>query len=206
MKEISTIASMDLAGGAPCLDFVNTMLNDDTIVERLHSYQDLLTLTRRLQLLDKGVVDRLAREAIKNPDQAHRIFDKARAARTSMLHVFQALASGGAKQIQPAELSSFNQYIHEALGKRQFTVFRNQLRTTWNYPPDALMQPVWLFILSACELLNTKNQSMIKQCGACAWLFLDETKNHRRKWCDMKTCGANQKARRFYQRKKMNKA
>jgi len=31
----------------------------------------------------------------------------------------------------------------------------------------------------------------------CRWLFLDTSKNHTRRWCDMKVCGNRIKARRF---------
>jgi len=33
-----------------------------------------------------------------------------------------------------------------------------------------------------------------------AWLFLDRSRNRSRRWCDMKTCGNREKARRHYQR------
>jgi predicted RNA-binding Zn ribbon-like protein len=42
----------------------------------------------------------------------------------------------------------------------------------------------------------------VKDCGdpSCRWLFLDTSKNHTRRWCDMKTCGNRMKARRFQAR------
>jgi predicted RNA-binding Zn ribbon-like protein len=33
-------------------------------------------------------------------------------------------------------------------------------------------------------------------------LFLDHSRNHSRKWCDMSSCGNRAKARRHYQRKR----
>jgi predicted RNA-binding Zn ribbon-like protein len=41
--------------------------------------------------------------------------------------------------------------------------------------------------------------SMLRECGnpECRWLFLDTSKNHTRRWCDMKICGNRMKARRF---------
>jgi predicted RNA-binding Zn ribbon-like protein len=38
--------------------------------------------------------------------------------------------------------------------------------------------------------------------GNCGWLFLDESRGKRRRWCDMKDCGGRAKARRFYERHK----
>jgi predicted RNA-binding Zn ribbon-like protein len=38
--------------------------------------------------------------------------------------------------------------------------------------------------------------------GACGWLFVDESRGKRRRWCDMKDCGSRAKARSFYERHK----
>ncbi|WP_344746998.1 CGNR zinc finger domain-containing protein [Streptosporangium vulgare] len=35
-------------------------------------------------------------------------------------------------------------------------------------------------------------------CPSCYWLFLDTSKNGRRRWCSMTTCGSRDKARRYY--------
>jgi predicted RNA-binding Zn ribbon-like protein len=42
----------------------------------------------------------------------------------------------------------------------------------------------------------------VRACGAdtCRWLFLDTSRNHTRRWCDMKVCGNRMKARRFHER------
>ncbi|HXY97447.1 MAG TPA: CGNR zinc finger domain-containing protein [Steroidobacteraceae bacterium] len=39
----------------------------------------------------------------------------------------------------------------------------------------------------------------VRACDAdsCRWLFLDTSRNHTRRWCDMKVCGNRMKARRF---------
>jgi predicted RNA-binding Zn ribbon-like protein len=36
----------------------------------------------------------------------------------------------------------------------------------------------------------------------CEWFFLDTSKNHHRRWCDMTRCGNRAKVQRFYERKK----
>jgi predicted RNA-binding Zn ribbon-like protein len=35
----------------------------------------------------------------------------------------------------------------------------------------------------------------------CRWLFLDTSKNHTRRWCNMRVCGNRMKARRFHARR-----
>lgn len=54
---------------------------------------------------------------------------------------------------------------------------------------------------SALALLSDSREIVrIKLCPGdhCGWLFLDETRNARRKWCMMKTCGNRAKAARHY--------
>ncbi|GAB4042692.1 CGNR zinc finger domain-containing protein [Spirosoma jeollabukense] len=204
MGKVSTIAEMDLIGGAACLDFVNTALNDELPVERLHRYTDLLTLIHRLSLLDTRTLAALKELVEQNPQQAERVLQKAREIRQVMLTVFAALARGQLQQVRAQVIISFNEYIQEALSERGFFTQGANLELSWERPAKELMQAVWVFSLSAYELLTTQDQQLIKQCGACGWFFLDETKNHRRKWCDMQTCGTNQKARRYYQRKKQS--
>jgi predicted RNA-binding Zn ribbon-like protein len=40
----------------------------------------------------------------------------------------------------------------------------------------------------------------VRRCAneKCLWLFVDESKNGTRRWCDMTACGNRAKARRHY--------
>ena len=38
----------------------------------------------------------------------------------------------------------------------------------------------------------------VGECPSCGWLFLDTSRNGRRRWCSMATCGSRDKARRYY--------
>ena len=55
---------------------------------------------------------------------------------------------------------------------------------------------------SVYDILTTANMEKIKECPSCGGLFIDRTKNGKRRWCDMKVCGSNEKAKRYYHRKK----
>jgi predicted RNA-binding Zn ribbon-like protein len=51
---------------------------------------------------------------------------------------------------------------------------------------------------SALRLIGEAPAHRIKICRACGWLFLDQSKNGSRIWCDMAVCGNRSKARRSY--------
>lgn len=60
-----------------------------------------------------------------------------------------------------------------------------------------------LVAVSAAALLaDPREMARLKTCpGAdCGWMFIDETKNGRRRWCTMETCGNRVKAARHYAR------
>jgi len=53
-------------------------------------------------------------------------------------------------------------------------------------------------------LMDGRELRRLKMCPGdnCGWLFIDETKNARRTWCSMETCGNRAKAARHYARSK----
>lgn len=62
-----------------------------------------------------------------------------------------------------------------------------------------------LVAISTLSILSDERElTRVKKCPGsnCGWLFLDETKNARRKWCIMETCGNRAKASRNYARRK----
>lgn len=61
-----------------------------------------------------------------------------------------------------------------------------------------------LVSISAVSILaDHREHDRVKLCPGhdCGWLFLDETKNSRRRWCLMEVCGNRAKSSRHYARK-----
>jgi predicted RNA-binding Zn ribbon-like protein len=201
----TTITEMHLDGGAACLDFVNSALNTEKeeIVERLNTYDDLLILSSRLFLIDNQNIKLLREKAKNNPGEANEILSVARQVRLRLDEVFRTMAHGQLDKIEPMKLEKLNQDFAETLNNRKLVVTSGQLQMRWltNENID-LKLPLWTFILSAYELLLHEEKQYIRQCAACRWLFLDTSKSHRRKWCDMQTCGSSEKSRRYYKKRK----
>lgn len=60
-----------------------------------------------------------------------------------------------------------------------------------------------LAIMSAFSIVaDPRELGRVKTCPGdnCGWMFVDETKNSRRTWCLMETCGNRAKAARHYQK------
>ena len=73
---------------------------------------------------------------------------------------------------------------------------------SWSGAEPSPEIPLWKLAQAASDLLLSSDAELVKDCGdpTCRWLFLDVSKNHTRRWCDMKTCGNRMKARRHQAR------
>lgn len=54
--------------------------------------------------------------------------------------------------------------------------------------------------LDAMTLALSPRITRVKECPGCHWLFVDATRNGRKRWCEMRTCGNRAKARRYGER------
>ncbi|QBF32487.1 CGNR zinc finger domain-containing protein [Thalassococcus sp. S3] len=76
----------------------------------------------------------------------------------------------------------------------------------FRHPKGGANQPlIPLLAVSALSILmDDREWRRLKICPGerCGWLFIDETKNARRTWCSMQTCGNRAKAARHYARSK----
>lgn len=70
--------------------------------------------------------------------------------------------------------------------------------------PTVAAHPLLPVALSALDLLAHHDKTLVRQCGGtgCVLWFLDTTKNKRRRWCAMETCGNREKAAAHYRRVK----
>ena len=79
--------------------------------------------------------------------------------------------------------------------------FRNDVPRWCPDPVHASEQLCGVLAGEALSLFCSPRVGRIGVCagGKCGWLFLDESRGKRRRWCDMKDCGSRAKARRYYE-------
>jgi len=200
---ISTVATMTLDGGEPCLDFVNSGYDRERalVTERLHSYADLLLLADRLTLFEETYLKKLRAQGLAEPEKAGQTLRSARKIRELLYRLFSGIAMDGGRSLAGGFLKEVDQLFQRALRYR-ILAFGDKLQLTTDVEDSGLMAPVWKWVLSAYDLLDQGNIDHIRQCQRCAWLFIDKTKSHRKKWCSMESCGNSQKTKRYYQKQR----
>ena len=194
----------ELMGGAVCLDFVNTL--DDRFSaepkELLQHYVDLARFAEDTGILSDLQVDRLMTRSMQQPDAAKRALASAIQLREAISEIFYALARKN--PVPAAAVVILNQHVQEAAQHLALVAGRRHFE--WKFEGDSydLFAPLWPIARDAAELLASERLEFVRTCASktCEWLFLDESKNHRRRWCDMTKCGNRAKVKRFYTRKK----
>jgi predicted RNA-binding Zn ribbon-like protein len=205
MPDPKVSSRFEFTGGALCLDFANTVDNRPTErrADLMPSYADLVQWADEAELLGAEQVTKLHGMEAQSPGDAQTVLRKAIQLRESIYQIFAALAQ---KAATPEEaLQVLNRNLREASAQAAL-VEKAGPRFVWEFAPldEGLDAILWPVARSAAELLTSPDVQFVRECASdtCAWLFLDKTKNHRRRWCDMKVCGNRAKARRFYARQR----
>ncbi len=198
----------DLTGGLLCLDFANT-LDDRTDVhpqELLNSYNDLVLWSQQADVLTEKEARRLLEKAAQRPSEATRVLKRAVEVREAIFRIFKAIAEDESPEDE--DLITLSAMVAEAQKHAQIVPNTNGFRWDWTDKRSDLDCMLWPVVRSAADFLTSDDLDTVRVCASdsCDWLFLDTSKNHSRRWCNMKSCGNREKARRFYTRKKSSSA
>ncbi|MPZ19258.1 MAG: hypothetical protein GEV06_15295 [Luteitalea sp.] len=191
----------ELTAGELCLDFANTLTGPDHRRDLLKDYGALVAWSRQTSLVSPREALLLLREGAKAPRTARSVLARARRLRDVIFRAFSAVAAR--RQVAPGDLDELNTFIADALRHRRLTAAGDHFEWQWTRDePTALGRMLWPIAQSAVDLLTSERVSSVRECAAptCAWLFLDQSHNKTRRWCDMKVCGNRAKARRFHQK------
>jgi predicted RNA-binding Zn ribbon-like protein len=188
----------ELSGGELCLDFANTLDSRPTDEPRdlLDSYEALLRWSLQAKALDDPWLARLRELATRRQRQAMAVLGRARALREAIFEVFAASSRG--LETPHRALHVLDGSLKEALRHRRLVAADASYRWAWE-DEEALERMLWPVAVSAAELLTSDRLDRVRVCAArdCDWLFLDQSRNRSRRWCDMTVCGNRAKVRRF---------
>jgi predicted RNA-binding Zn ribbon-like protein len=202
-----------IIAGHPALDFVNTLDNrfsEDGPRELVNSYSDLLSFSRQAGLLGASQVNALAarEESVKSHSaKAAGALRAARELREGLAAILYTTLNEP-RQPAPQDLKTLERHFLRADEHRELVWSGDadeapRAQWQWGAFASELELPVWALARSAASLLTSAAMDHVRMCSSetCRWLFYDTSKNHSRRWCDMKVCGNRMKARRFQKRR-----
>jgi predicted RNA-binding Zn ribbon-like protein len=192
-----------IIAGELCLDFINTLDNrpvPERRQELLQSYEDLGDWAAQAGALSAAQRVLLVHEAESHPKEAAAVRARAVELRECLYRIMTAVARN--RRVSEDDLRDFNVYMGKALSHLELRPARKGFRLAWAENRPQLDSVLWPVVRSASDLLSGDDLKSVRECGVytCRWLFVDRSKNHSRRWCDMRICGNRIKARKFYRR------
>ena len=190
-----------LVAGHLALDFANTLdyrYDPDQLIDLLPSYERFLAFCRQSGLITAAQMRNLL-DGLSECDSQSLLKEV-----IEFREVLYFLILSAVHDRSPSEshLRALNRFLSEARvvdevvwNKRRFV---RSSRDLTERPDGPLRQ-----IVDATVILMTSSDIYnVRECSekTCRWFFLDRSKNHSRRWCDMQLCGNRSKARRFYAR------
>eukprot|EP01034_Spumella_vulgaris_P002330 gene2330-3033_t len=169
-----------------CLEFANTRYwrGQETPTETLKEPSDLSAWLKA----PKPPIQKEFEQALALRETIHRLFDAVARGKTPAGRDFEelnaALANAPARTALKREKDGYDWYL--------------DLRTGTAL---ALLAPV---LWSAGDLLASAKLAKVRRCAnpECLYLFLDESRAGKRRWCTMSSCGNRAKAKRHYHKSK----
>ncbi|MFD2262317.1 CGNR zinc finger domain-containing protein [Lacibacterium aquatile] len=176
-----------LVGGHPAIDFVNGG-------ERLLNAHSFIDFCLKEGLIDQGeaIHYRPHTKGMIEPPPGLANHQKA------LRELLHAWVDG--RRPQAVEQTKLYHFFHEAMTRSEF------VNTATGYawrpieePFTGHHLPVYRLAHAALELLKDLTHGRLRRCAGedCGWLFLDQSKAGRRRWCSMSDCGNAAKQRKF---------
>ena len=178
------------------LDFVNT----DTGArgsDPLHDFERFVRWLEAARVLDVERSATMQRRALQQPGGALAVLADARRVRS----VLRVLAERGAMIIEARveALGEINRVLGRSAGTRHVELCADGSFARAFVPVgDAFAGLLIPIVENAADALILAELVRVRRCAdpRCGRVFQDETKNGRRRWCDMATCGNRAKAAR----------
>jgi predicted RNA-binding Zn ribbon-like protein len=171
--------------------------------DALRDFDTFVAWLESAAVLDVERAQGIRRRAVQQPTGAAATLVDARRVRATL----RVLAERGtaAAQVRFEALSEINRVLGRSAGTRRVEVRTDGSYTRAFVPVgDAFAGLMIPIVESAADAMILGELGRVRRCAdsRCPRVFFDRTKNGRRRWCDMATCGNRAKAARHRARRK----
>jgi predicted RNA-binding Zn ribbon-like protein len=194
----------DFDSGNLVLDFANTaeFHASDHPSEMLGTYTDLISWSAEAGLLTRDEQQVMLTKAKKDPKSASNAYLKALEFREVIYRILSAIAGG--KNPEQDDLLIFNRTLVDALKNTQISPNESGFQWNWQNREASFESMLWPLARESANLITSQEIERVGECAddrGCGYLFIDNSRNHSRRWCNMDSCGNRAKAQRHYKRK-----
>ena len=185
-----------LLGGRVAVDFANTALARAGTIE---DWSGLVAFLEQAQVISRERASALVALERTDPQTVDALLRKAFTLRTGLAQALRALARQEA--VEHASIVVINELLQVTEGHDELVPEGHGWKLRF---VARERHPEWLLTAiarSAAEIIS-EGPAALRKCAnpACPLLFYDDSRNGRRRWCSMATCGNRSKVAAFAKR------
>jgi predicted RNA-binding Zn ribbon-like protein len=189
----------EIVAGKLCLAFADTARAEDKH-EELNGMGDLLQWATKAGVLSSADGDRLAKLYEGNRRQATSDLARTVAVRDLLRAIFTGIANG--RPLRDRDIAELNSALAQTPALLRVSTHAGAVGIQLDSAAEGLPKVLFEVLADTVNLLASDRRVRIRECASdeCTMLFVDESRNGSRRWCDMNVCGNRMKARRHYAR------
>jgi predicted RNA-binding Zn ribbon-like protein len=203
MKQPSPELSFDLTAGCLCLDFANTVDKrlSSNPEDKLTGYEELVAFGKQTGVFSLSESRKLRREGRQHNSEASRLFQQAVDLRELTFRILSSVAVG--REVSEADADALNDALQKLNAGSLVAPGPGQVAWRWVENSSGVARLLGRIVRSAVQVLTSDDIERVKRCASetCCWLFMDRSRSRNRRWCEMRTCGSQHKAKAYYKRK-----
>jgi predicted RNA-binding Zn ribbon-like protein len=190
-----------LVAGHLALDFANTLdyrYDPDRLIDLLPSYKRFLVFCRQSKVITAAQMRKLL-DGLSEFD-SQRVLDEVIEIREALYFLILSAVHG--RRPDESDLRALNGFLSEARAVDEVVWHKRRFVRSFRDVTERPDAPLRQFVDAAVVLITSPDIYNVRECSekTCRWFFLDRSRNHSRRWCDMQLCGNRSKAKRFYAR------
>ena len=194
-----------LVAGHLALDFANTLdyrYDPDRLIDLLPSYERFLAFCRQSGVITAAQMRKLLGGLSEFESQ--RVLKEVIEFREALY--FLTLSAVQGRRPDESHLRVLNRILSEARALDEVVWHKRRFVRSFRDVTERPDGPLRQVVHAAVVLITSSDIDNVRECSekTCRWLFLDRSRNHSRRWCDMQLCGNRSKAKRFYARTRSN--
>jgi predicted RNA-binding Zn ribbon-like protein len=199
------INAIRLVGGSAVLDYLNTCDGRRPgtglleVVDKLSNLEDIVHWFRHVDLIDDLEHQHFVAVVRRSSWHTVTAFEQLIDFREALYRLLLPMAlDHSADQVS---LDALNQALADTADQRLLVLTPAGVIWRWRVGDDLGSMTagfIGRLAVQASILLTSGDLSRLRACATpdCDWLFLDTSKNGRRRWCQMNVCGAREKVKR----------
>ena len=190
-----------LVAGHLALDFANTLdyrYDPDRLIDLLPSYERFLAFCRQSEVITAAQMRKLL-DGLSESD-SQRVLKEVIELREAFYFLILSAVHG--RRPDESYLRALNRFISEARAVDEVVWHKRTFVRSFGDVTERPDGPLRQVVDAAVVLITSSDIYNVRECSekTCRWFFLDRSRNHSRRWCDMQLCGNRSKAKRFYAR------